>query len=293
MRSSGSRSALTSTRMASWDTTHARRRSRSWASPPTCTSPAPGATTHPGGVVARAPALAFTAKDLKIKGLAAGGLKAKGVAGGDIPDPHPSPVVPWLPPLTDPFFAPTRPLGLSGFSIPVPSLPESLFGMPQDQAQVQAGGQFTTRHLWESKPGSANPSLAAVFSLQQVYARNKDQDGHLELALGVQVLDTVLAQTSDGVGWAIQPFIQFTWADPFWHRGRFHLVAPFAQITAQTDPKLQDPVFGVGIFPVNITMDVNDRLSVIGQEGVVGGWDVANKRGEIGSQAAIVGSRSF
>jgi peptidoglycan hydrolase-like protein with peptidoglycan-binding domain len=124
---------------------------------------------YPGAVAARAPALVFTAKDLKIKVLAAGGLKAKGVAGGDVPDPDPSPVVPWLPPLTDPFFAPTKPLGLNGFSIPVPSLPESLFGMPQDQAQVQAGGQFTTRHLWESKPGSPNPSLAAVFSLQQVY----------------------------------------------------------------------------------------------------------------------------
>ncbi len=184
-------------------------------------------------------------------------------------------------------------LNLSGFSIPVPSLPESLFGLSKDQSQVQAGGQFTTRHLWESKPGSPNPSLAAVFSLQQIYARNKDQDGHPELAFGVQVLDTVLAHTSDGTGWVISPFVQFTWADPFWHRGRFHLVAPFAQITAQSDPKLKDPAFGLGIFPVNITMDINERLSVIGQAGFVGLWDVGNKRGEIGSQAAVVGSWAF
>jgi hypothetical protein len=44
---------------------------------------------------------------------------------------------------------------------------------------------------------------------------------------------------------------------------------------------------------VNITMDNNDRLPIIGQAGVAGGWDVANERGEIGPQAAIVGSWSF
>jgi peptidoglycan hydrolase-like protein with peptidoglycan-binding domain len=248
-------------------------------------------------------ALASTAGGLKAKGLSAGGLKgagftggglkAKGDAGGDVPDPDPSPLLPLLPPLTDPFSAPMKPLNLTGFSIPVPSMPETLFGLPQDQAQVQAGGQFTARHFWVNKPGSPNPSLAAVLAIQQVYARNKDQPGHLEVALGVQALGTFLAQTSDGVGLAVQPYIQFTWADPFWRRGMFHLVAPFAQISAQTDPKLSDATFGVGLFPVNISMDLSDRLSIIGQAGVVGGWDLAAKRGEIGPQAGLFGSWSF
>ena len=153
--------------------------------------------------------------------------------------------MPFLPPLTDPYFAPMKSLNLSGFSIPVPSLPESLFGLSKDQSQVQAGGQFTTRHLWESKPGSPNPSLAAVFSLQQIYARNKDQDGHPELAFGVQVLDTVLAHTSDGTGWVISPFVQFTWADPFWHRGRFHLVARRSpRSPPRAIPSLRTPLSG-------------------------------------------------
>jgi peptidoglycan hydrolase-like protein with peptidoglycan-binding domain len=219
--------------------------------------------------------------------------KAKGVGEGDIPDPDPPLILPPLKFPTDPADGPFKTLDLSGFSLPAPALPETLFGLPQDSGQVQAGSQLTMRHLFENKSGSPNPSAAAVLTFQQVYARNKDQDGHLEIALGAQVLAPFIAQTSDGFKWGIQPFVQFTWADIFWRRGRFHLVSPFAQVTAQTDFKLQDPVFGVGLFPVNITFDINDRLSIIGQFGVVGTYDLANKRVEAGTQPAIFGSWSF
>jgi peptidoglycan hydrolase-like protein with peptidoglycan-binding domain len=219
--------------------------------------------------------------------------KAKGVGGGDVPDPDPPLILPPLKLPTDPADGPMKTLDLSGFSLPAPALPETLFGLPQDSGQVQAGGQLTMRHLFQNKLGSPNPSAAAVLTFQQVYARNKNQDGHLEIALGAQVLAPFIAQTSDGFKWGIQPFVQFTWADILWRRGQFHLVSPFAQITAQTDFRLQDPVFGVGLFPVNISFDINDRLSIIGQLGVVGTYDLANKRIEAGAQPAIFGSWSF
>lgn len=219
--------------------------------------------------------------------------KAKEVGGGDIPDPDPPLILPPLKFPTDPADGPLKTLDLSGFSLPAPALPETLFGLPQDSGQVQAGGQLTMRHLFQNKPGSPNPSAAAVLTFQQIYARNKNQDGHLEVALGVRVLAPFIAQTSDGFKWGIQPFVQFTWADIFWRRGQFHLVSPFAQVTAQTDFKLQDPVFGVGLFPVNISFDINDRLSIIGQFGVVGTYDLANKRVEAGAQPGIFGSWSF
>ena len=229
------------------------------------------------------------------RGSAFGDAKAKGSTEGDLPEPVPVPnqILPNLKFPNDPADGPMKTLGLGGFSLPAPSLPESIFGLPQDSGQVQAGGQFVTRHLWQSAPGSSNPSFAAVLALQQVYARNKSQDGHAEIALGIQVLAPIWANTKDGLAWGIQPFIQFTWADPFWRRGKFHLVAPFAQVTAQTDFMLNNPVFGIGLFPVNISFDVSETISIIGQGGIVGIWDVNNKRGEIGAQPAIFGSWSF
>ena len=229
------------------------------------------------------------------RGSAFGDAKAKGSTEGDLPEPVPVPnqILPNLKFPNDPADGPMKTLGLGGFSLPAPSLPESIFGLPQDSGQVQAGGQFVTRHLWQRPPGSSNPSFAAVLALQQVYARNKSQDGHAEIALGIQVLAPIWANTKDGLAWGIQPFIQFTWADPFWRRGKFHLVAPFAQVTAQTDFMLNNPVFGIGLFPVNISFDVSETISIIGQGGIVGIWDVNNKRGEIGAQPAIFGSWSF
>ena len=182
---------------------------------------------------------------------------------------------------------------LNGVTLPAPALPENILGFRKDQAQLQAGAQFQARHLFQNQGKSPNPSGAAVLTLQQVYARNKDQDSHFELALGTQIVAPFIARTSDGMKWGIQPFVQFTWADIFWHRGQFHLVSPFAQLSAQTDFHFGSPVIGAGLFPVNISFDVTDRISIIAQAGGVGTFDTSNKRVEIGPQAALFGSVSF
>jgi peptidoglycan hydrolase-like protein with peptidoglycan-binding domain len=212
---------------------------------------------------------------------------------GDVPDPDPIPIIPQLPFPIDPSDGPLKTLTLNNFSLPAPALPDSLFGLPKASAQLQAGAQLTSRNLFRHLPDSPNPSGAFVLALQQVYARNKDQDGHVELALGVQLLAPFIAQTNDGFKWAVQPYAQFTWADPFWRRGKFHLVAPFAQISGQTPLGSLDPNFSVGLFPVNITFDVSDSVSIQGQAGTVLTTDFANQRVEVNNQAALVGVFSF
>jgi hypothetical protein len=108
--------------------------------------------------------------------------------GGDIPDSDPPLILPPLKFPPDPADGPFKTLDLGGFS-----LLETLFGLSQDSGQIQAGGQLSMRHLFENKSGSRNPSAAAVSTFQQIYARNKNQDGHLEIALGAQVLAPFIA----------------------------------------------------------------------------------------------------
>lgn len=200
----------------------------------------------------------------------------------------------------NPSFAPSDPasgdiadFSLNGVTLPAPSLPDNILGLKKDQAQLQAGVQFQARHFLQNQGKSPNPSAAGVLTLQQVYARNKDQDAHIEVAFGAQVVAPFVARTSDGMKWSVQPFLQFTWADLFWHRGDFHLVSPFAQISAATDFHFGSPVLGLGFFPINVSFDVTNRISILGQLGTVGTLDTSNRRIEIGPQAALFGSVSF
>ena len=212
------------------------------------------------------------------RGSAFGDAKAKGSTEGDLPEPVPVPnqILPNLKFPNDPADGPMKTLGLGGFSLPAPVV--ARIDLRPSTGLRSSAGRWPVRDAapLAECPGSSNPSFAAVLALQQVYARNKSQDGHAEIALGIQVLAPIWANTKDGLAWGIQPFIQFTWADPFWRRGKFHLVAPFAQVTAQTDFMLNNPVFGIGLFPVNISFDVSETISIIGQGGIVGTWDVNN-----------------
>ncbi len=158
-------------------------------------------------------------------------------------------------------------------------------GMQLDSRQAQPGLQFNTKPLWQSRRGSANPSLSLVLALQSVLALNKQNTEHLEVAEGFQLGVPLLAQTSDGHDVNLQWFAQATWVDPFWQRGKWHLVQPFAQVSAQFDLKTGGPTLGAGLFPVNIAFDlVKDKVSLFGQGGVVAGWDIEGQRAEIGLQ---------
>jgi hypothetical protein len=161
-------------------------------------------------------------------------------------------------------------------------------GMKIDSQQIQPGAQFNARPLFQTKGGSPNPSGGFVLAFQSVLARNKDAPGHLEVAEGFQLGKPLFAQSADGTDWNLQWFAQATWVDPFWQSGRWHLVQPFAQVSAQTDLKQGGLTLGTGVFPVNISFDViKDKVSIFGQAGIVGNWDTTGKRFELGGQAIV------
>jgi Putative peptidoglycan binding domain len=177
-------------------------------------------------------------------------------------------------------------------SLPIPPILTapllSIPGMQLDSRQLQPGVQFNTKPFWQSKSGSANPSGSLVLALQSVLALNKDAPGHVEVAEGFQLGGPFTARTSDGKDWTFQWFAQATWVDPFWQKGNWHLVQPFAQISAQVDLKQGTPTLGLGLFPVNISVElVKDKLSLFGQGGAVTNWDVVGQRVEIGGQAIV------
>jgi hypothetical protein len=177
----------------------------------------------------------------------------------------------------------------SGISLPVaPILTAPLLkipGMKLDTKQLVPGFQLNTAPLWVSRDGTPNPSGSLVLALQSVLARHKDDPGHLEVAEGFQLGKPLFARTSDGRDWTLQWFAQATWVDPFWQRKKWHLVQPFAQISAQLDLNKKTSALGAGLFPVNVQFDiVKDKVSAFLQGGLVAGWDIADHRLEIGPQ---------
>lgn len=217
---------------------------------------------------------------------------------GDVPDSDPSaPVIPdfllkLVPPDTDPGGSTT----LDNFRLPngmmlpiPPILTAPLLAIPGvrfDSQQLQPGASFNTKPLFQSRAGTTNPAGGFVLAFQSVLARKKDEPGHLEVAEGFQLGKNLVAHAKDGTDWTLQWFIQATWVDPFWRRGRWHLVQPFVQINAQTDLKQSGNTVGGGLFPVNIAFEVvQDKVQIFGQAGGVVSWDLTNQRVEIGTQA--------
>jgi hypothetical protein len=194
-----------------------------------------------------------------------------------------------------PTFQPPKltPLKLPSLNLPVPSLlSPTPAGFHLDNVQVQAGEQHTFSPFLQLHPPSPNPADALILTVQGVFLRSSD-DRHLEITPGLQLGVPLSASASDGSNWSLQYFTQFTAADLFWHFGRLHLVSPFAQITFQHGlGSPAHPTLGVGLFPVNITYELirNRRgdpvLSLFGQAGEVGTWDLSTGHFETGLSAA-------
>jgi hypothetical protein len=272
--------------------------------------PLVGLTMHVVGAYARAdgPIAARTGSGRAAEFGSSGGRSAKGLRGpllasaggvfssGDVPDTDPLPIPDFLknlPFAKDPSSGPLDNFMLPGGPLlPIPPILTapllSIPGMQLVSQQLQPGANFNTRPLFQSKAGSANPSGGFVLAFQSVIARNKDQPGHLEIAEGFQLGMPLFARTRDGTDWTMQWYAQATWADPFWQRGRFHLVQPFAQVSSQVDLKQGGVTLGVGLFPVNIQVDlVPDKLAIFGQAGAVLNWSPADGRLEIPAQATV------
>jgi hypothetical protein len=92
----------------------------------------------------------------------------------------------------------------------------------------------------------------------QTVFNKKDSDNHPEFTTGCQLqrpIGLIVGQSY----YTVACFANATWVDPILHRGMFHLVNPYAQIQAQGNvggPIL--PTLQMGLFPVNINVDLND-----------------------------------
>lgn len=94
--------------------------------------------------------------------------------------------------------------------------------------------------------------------IQAVFNRS-DKDNHVELATGCLLQSPIGFQDRQGNNFTLACFANATWVDPILHRGMFHLANPYAQIQGQgnlSGPVL--PTAQIGLFPVNINVDLND-----------------------------------
>lgn len=153
---------------------------------------------------------------------------------------------------------PGAPAKLQGSALSPPAGPQ----LKLDSFQLNPGGQFSFANLGQS------PQASFSLGLQSVFKRGED-DGRLELALGVQVGSPLFLKASDGSFWTFSWFANFTWVDPLGKLGLFHLWSPFATVGGQGDGSQVS--LGAGVFPINLSVDIiPDRLNISVNSGVAG-----------------------
>lgn len=191
-------------------------------------------------------------------------------------------VIPGIPQPTPTFaLAPLKPPGLlQPVQAPVPATPTAP-RLKLDSFQLAPGGQVSFAGLL------ADPQPSLALTLQSVFKRGED-DGRLELALGVQVGSPIFVLGSDGVQWAFSWFANFTWVDPLGKLGLFHFWAPFATVGGQADGKSREASLGTGLFPINLSLDIiPDKLNISANSGLAGTFSLRSKEFQWGFQSTI------
>jgi len=175
-----------------------------------------------------------------------------------------TPVAPRLPILTprqaalEFLRAPLVPQGLRASALSPPAGPQ----LKLDSFQLNPGAQISFTNL------AQNPQASFSLGLQSLFKRGED-DGRLELALGVQVGSPLFLRASDGSFWTFSWFANFTWVDPLGKAGLFHFWSPFATVGGQGDGTQVS--VGAGVFPINLSLDIiPDRLNISVNSGVAG-----------------------
>ena len=154
--------------------------------------------------------------------------------------------------------APGVPRALQGSALSPPPGPQ----LKLDSFQLNPGGQVSFVNLGQS------PQASFSLGLQSLFKRGED-DGRLELALGVQVGSPLFLKASDGSVWTFSWFANFTWVDPLGKAGLFHLWSPFATVGGQGDGTQVS--LGAGVFPINLSLDIiPDRLNISVNSGIAG-----------------------
>lgn len=172
----------------------------------------------------------------------------------DPPSPHPHD---WL---LEPLVLPDLPQ----LSLPVPRIP-NLGKYKFDSAQAQTGSTVNIPPL--------DAMGSSVIVMQSVWVRKREySDYQQQITNGVQVQGPLTLPSDNGKNWTISAFTQYTWADPFWHRGSLHLVQPFAQFSAQYDVAHRAVGASLGLYPINVGLDLvgDGDVALYVQGGMVG-----------------------
>jgi Putative peptidoglycan binding domain len=139
--------------------------------------------------------------------------------------------------------------------IPPSNSPSGFKGFEYDHVEAQPGRQVTFPFRRRSQAQGA-----FILTMQSVFLHGPDNGKHLELDLGAQMATTSLSHNSP---WSLNPFIQITDVDRFWHFGHFHLWQMFAQAGIQImGLRSQQPSLTAQLCPLNVGIDINDLLSV-------------------------------
>jgi hypothetical protein len=174
--------------------------------------------------------------------------------------------------------------------VPTPAPAPPLIPVPRlkfDQFQLQPGNQFSFMNAGQEPQGSFSVTMQSIF-------KRGEDDGRLELALGMQVGSPIFVSGQDGSSLAVSWFANFTWVDPLGALGQFHLWSPFATVGAQTDVIAKQSTFGAGLFPINLGVDLEkDRLSIQVNSGVVGTIDPDARSMKWGVQTTFGVSGNF
>ncbi len=133
---------------------------------------------------------------------------------------------------------------------PVPAASGSSGG-PEWQQLAQTQRQFT---------GLFRSPMVDSFAIgvQSVFFKS-DDDNHVELTTGCLLQSPIGFKDGQGNNFTVGCFANATWVDPILHLGMFHLANPYAQFQGQgnsSGPVL--PTAQLGLFPVNINVDLND-----------------------------------
>jgi hypothetical protein len=195
---------------------------------------------------------------MRLTGPGSGLLSPRGRPGFGLPPLTLSPPVPpqpslnlKLPPLT---LGTPRLERIPGLLEPlaVPPMPAGRSIMGADWQQLaQTQRQFTGLFR-----GPVVDSFAV--GIQTVFNKS-DDDNHVEFTTGCLLQSPLGFRDSQGNNFTLACFANATWVDPILHLGMFHLANPYAQLQGQGN--LSGPVqptAQLGLFPVNINVDLND-----------------------------------
>jgi hypothetical protein len=178
------------------------------------------------------------------------------------PSPHPHD---WL---LEPIVVPSLP----NLNLPVPRIP-NLGRYKFDSTQAQTGSTINIPPL--------DAMGSSVIVMQSVWVRKRENSDYQEqITNGVQFQGPLTLPSDDGRNWTISAFTQYTWADPFWRRGSWHLVQPFAQFSGQYDVAHRAVGASLGLYPINVGLDLVDdgAVALYVQGGAVGTLAWQNNR---------------